>query len=56
MKWYYWLGIAVIIIIIITLVVKNNKKKDALLNQIAANTNAPKPFNPFDLTTITAKR
>lgn len=56
MKWYYWVLILIVIAIIITLVVRNNKMKQNALNQIAANTTPPKTFNPFDLTTITAKK
>lgn len=56
MKWYWWLLIAIILIVVITLVVRSNKAKQSALNQIAANTQQPKStFNPFDLSTITAK-
>lgn len=56
MKWYIWVGIAVLVIIIISLMISssNKKKADAILATAANATVNPKSsFDPFTLTNIT---
>lgn len=54
MKWYIWVGIAVLVIVIISLMAYSSKKKKAaaLLAAASATVNPKSTFDPFNLEQI----